>query len=151
MPILNLPMSTLEFSVVDNVKRVMCLVRKKWIVLTPEEWVRQHFISYLNLELGYPLSLMKVEKQILVNGLKKRFDIVLYNSLGKMKVLVECKAPAISLSPAVFDQAARYNISLKVPILIITNGMNHFCASVDLSKKSHSYLKNIPSYNEVNT
>jgi hypothetical protein len=92
---------------------------------------------------------MKVEKEILVNNLKKRFDIVTYNASGEMKVLIECKAARIELDASVFDQAARYNLSLKVPYLVITNGMKHYCAEVSVESKSISYLNNIPTYKEV--
>ena len=149
LPVLNLPETTLELVSVKGVLKVRCLVRKKSIILTPEEWVRQHFIFFLYKKLGYPLSLMKVEKQILVNNLKKRFDIVTYNASGEMKVLIECKAARIELDASVFDQAARYNLSLKVPYLVITNGMKHYCAEVSVESKSFSYLNNIPTYKEV--
>ena len=88
LPILNLPETPLELARVEGVLKVQCLVRKRKIILTPEEWVRQHFIYFLYKKLGYPLSLMKVEKQILVNNIKKRFDIVTYNASGEMKVLI---------------------------------------------------------------
>ena len=149
LPVLNLPETPLELVSVKGVLKVRCLVRKKSIILTPEEWVRQHFIYFLYKKLGYPLSLMKVEKQILVNNLKKRFDIVTYNSSGEMKVLIECKAARIELDASVFDQAARYNLSLKVPYLVITNGMKHYCAEVSVESKAISYLNNIPTYKEV--
>ncbi len=148
-PELNLPMVKLEISKSGEHFMVKCLVRKKQIVLTPEEWVRQQFINYLSTDLGYPLSLMKVEKQILVNGLKKRFDIVCLTNRGDMKLLVECKSSTVKLTPATFDQAARYNMTLNVPYLCITNGLDHFCASVISEEESVVYLKNIPSYKEV--
>ena len=149
LPVLNLPETPLEVLRVEGVLKVQCLVRKKKIILPPEEWVRQHFIYFLYKELGYPLSLMKVEKQILVNNLKKRFDIVTYNASGEMKVLIECKSARIDLDASVFDQAARYNLSLKVPYLVITNGMKHYCAEVNLESKAISHLNNIPAYKEV--
>jgi len=149
LPTLNLPKTPLKLVRVEGALKVQCLVRKRKIILTPEEWVRQHFIFFLHKNLDYPLSLMKVEKQILVNGLKKRFDIVAYNARGEMKVLVECKAARIELDASVFDQAARYNLNLKVPFLVITNGMKHYCAEVNTESKSISYLDNIPSYEEV--
>ena len=146
---LNLPQTELNIQSYEEGYKVKCLVRKKFIMLTPEEWVRQHFISYLNNELKYPISLMAVEKEILVNKKKKRFDIVCSDNTGKFKVLVECKAPKIAVNASTFDQAARYNMTLKVPFLIISNGLKHFCASVDFSEKSVHYLENIPSYDEL--
>jgi len=148
-PRLSLPMSGLKLKTDNDVTSVFCLVRKKWIILTPEEWVRQHFIAYLNSELNYPLSHMAAEKQIIVNGLKKRFDISCANSSGKIILLVECKSADIELSNATFNQAARYNLTLKVPFLIITNGMTHFCAKIDLDNSSIDYLREIPSYETI--
>ncbi|MFK7757718.1 MAG: type I restriction enzyme HsdR N-terminal domain-containing protein [Flavobacteriales bacterium] len=147
---LNLPRAPLVLSEHDGILKVKCLVRKKLIILTPEEWVRQHFIHYLNLELGYPLSLMKVEKQLKVNDLIKRVDIACVTSKGDMKLVVECKSVHVALDASVFDQAARYNMALKVPYLCITNGLNHFCAEVSDGAESINYLKHIPDYASVN-
>lgn len=149
LPKLNLPVTHLELSEVSGVLKVKCLVRNKLIILTPEEYIRQQFIGFLNKELEYPLSLMRAEKQILVNGLKKRFDLVCYTNKGEMQLLVECKSMHVALSPGAFDQAARYNQTLCVPYLCITNGLEHFCASVDAENGKVSYLKNIPSYNQL--
>ena len=114
LPVLNLPETPLEVLRVEGVLKVQCLVRKKKIILTPEEWVRQHFIYFLYKELGYPLSLMKVEKQILVNNLKKRFDIVTYNASGEMKVLIECKSARIDLDASVADNIKSLAAAKKV-------------------------------------
>ncbi len=148
-PKLNLPQTSLRIETENGVLKVRCLVRKKMIVLTPEEWIRQQFIGYLNTSLHYPLSLMKVEKQIQVNDMNKRFDIVCVTNTGQMKLLVECKSMNVKLNAAVFDQAARYNQSLAVPYLCITNGLEHFCAFVKSEDGSVSYLENIPNYNQV--
>ena len=101
---------------------IFCLIRKQWLLLTEEEWVRQNFINYLTTVLQYPLSLIAVEKELLLNGLKKRFDILVYNSTHQPWMLVECKAPQIPLSEAVLQQALRYHMSVPVEYIIITNG-----------------------------
>ena len=116
------------------------------MILTPEEWVRQHFLLYLHAELGYPFSLLAVEKTISVNHMKKRFDIAVFDSSAKALILVECKAPEIKLSQATLDQAGRYNISMNVPYMIVTNGINHFCFKIDRKKNSWELLDHIPRY-----
>lgn len=102
---------------------IYCLIRKQWLLLTEEEWVRQNFINYLISVEHYPASLIAVEKELLLNGLKKRFDILIYTTLHQPWMLVECKAPQVALTEAVLQQALRYHISLPVDYIIITNGM----------------------------
>jgi hypothetical protein len=101
---------------------LFCLIRKQWLLLTEEEWVRQNFINYLISALHYPASLIAVEKELLLNGLKKRFDILVYNTRHEPWLLVECKAPHVALSEDVLQQVLRYNISIPVTYLVITNG-----------------------------
>ncbi|ANE50263.1 restriction endonuclease subunit R [Flavisolibacter tropicus] len=103
---------------------IFCLIRKQWLLLTEEEWVRQNFINYLISVVNYPASLIAVEKELLLNGMKKRFDILVYNTSHQPWLLVECKAPHVSLSEDVLQQALRYNISVPVLYIIITNGTN---------------------------
>ncbi len=148
-PLLNLPTGSLELAEKEGHVKVKCVIRKRWIILTPEEWVRQHFIQYLVREKEFPLSLMKAERQIPVNGTKKRFDLVCYDNRGRMIVLAEFKAASVQLSEATFDQAARYNLELKVPLVIISNGLTHFCAEVNHESGSFSYLNEIPKYEEA--
>lgn len=125
------------------------IVRKRWVVLTPEELVRQHLIHYLHEDKGYPLSLMAVEKGLKVNGMNRRTDLVVFNNSLKALLIAECKAPEVKISGATFDQAARYNMTLQVPYLLITNGMEHFCCSVDMVEGKVNYLKSIPLYTEL--
>jgi len=146
---LNLPHVKLTLADTDKGLRVKCLVRKKLILLTPEEWVRQHFINFLNVELGWPLSLMMAEKEIRVNGLKKRFDIVCANNNGDLIMLIECKAADVLVGKNTFDQAARYNMALSVPYVVISNGIKHYCAKVNLDSKEIEYLKEIPAFSVV--
>lgn len=119
-------------------------VRKKYLKLTPEEWVRQHWIKYLHLELGYSLQLMQVECELRVNGVRFRFDLLLNNTVGNAQVLCEFKAPHIKIDQKVFNQAAKYNLELKVPYLVLSNGITHYVAHCDFDTKKVSLIKNLP-------
>lgn len=129
--------------------RVFDEVRKSWYVLTPEEWVRQHLIQFLNRDKGCPISLMAVEKSLKYNGMAKRSDLVVYSEDTKALLLVECKAPEIKISKEVFDQAARYNMTLRVPFLMVTNGMEHFCCQIDFDLSSYHFMPEIPSFSQM--
>ena len=111
----------------DGKKYIFDVVRKKFVFLSPEEWVRQHIIHYLIDDRGVSKSLLAVERGIELNGLKKRFDIVVFSNSGKPKMIIECKAPNEKLSETVFEQIARYNLSLNVDYLWVTNGHYNFC------------------------
>ncbi len=122
------------------------VVRKKYLLLTNEEWVRQNFIHYLNKEKKYPLGLMGVEQMVKYNSLKTRADIVMYNTLGKAHIIVECKAPDVKITQDTFNQIAKYNSQLKVKYLLVTNGMNHYCCKMDYERNRIAFLEEIPSY-----
>jgi hypothetical protein len=113
-------------------------IRRKWLLLTDEEWVRQNFVAFLIAEMKYPASLIALEKSLVLNGLKKRFDILIYDAAHQPWMLVECKAPQVALGEAVLQQALRYNITIPVPYLIITNGAVTFGWG-----KEHGVLKNL--------
>lgn len=130
----------------ENKPFIFDQIRKKYIVLTPEEWVRQHTVSFLIHELKYPLSRIAIERQLKVNNLTKRFDIVVFDNLGAPLILVECKAPKVKISQETFDQIARYNLQLNAPLLMLTNGLNHYYCSLNNVKKSYDFLANLPSY-----
>lgn len=119
-------------------------VRRKWVVLTPEEWVRQHTVRYLQQEKGYPAGRMAIERGLKVNGMQRRTDIVVYDSMGAPKMVVECKAPTVAISQSTFDQIARYNLTLRVPILYVTNGLSHFCCRIDFVTSSYTFLAEVP-------
>ncbi|AXT20490.1 type I restriction enzyme HsdR N-terminal domain-containing protein [Flavobacteriaceae bacterium AU392] len=121
-------------------------IRKKFMVLQPEEWVRQHCIKHLILEKSCPKSLINVEKELIINNLKKRYDIVVYNPDGSIYLIVECKSPKINITQHTFDQIARYNLSLNAKYLMITNGINHYYCKMDLNKERYEFLKEIPRY-----
>jgi type I site-specific restriction endonuclease len=147
---LNLPSCELKIRDHGVKTEVFDFIRKKYVVLTSEEWVRQHFIHYLVQYIQIPPTLIAVESALKFNRLKKRSDIVIYNTKGKPCLVVECKAPEIALSQDVFDQAAMYNMTLKVPFLVITNGMVHYVCRIDHEKKSFTFLKELPPFNELN-
>ena len=146
---LNFPNSSVRLESVGGQRRIFESVRKKWLVLTPEEWVRQHLIKFLIEEKDCPVSLIAVERGLDYNGLSWRSDLVLYNRLGLPVLLAECKAPEVSIDQSVFDQAARYNLILQVPFLLITNGIKHFCCLIDISNQSWKFLGYIPTNKEI--
>jgi len=125
------------------------IIRRKWIVLTPEEWVRQHFIHYLITEKQVPSTLISVEKKVILNKLTKRMDIVLYNRNGNPYMIVECKRDSIALSTAVFQQAAVYNLPLKVSYLAITNGIEVLSAEINHEKHSFELIDGLPDLSSL--
>jgi hypothetical protein len=124
-------------------------IRKKNIVITPEEWVRQHFVQYLIRQKHYPKTLIKLEGGHKLHGMAKRSDIVVYNSAGSKILLVECKAPAVTIDQKTFDQVARYNMVHKVNLLAVTNGLQHFYCRVDFEKGNYQFTKELPDYREI--
>lgn len=141
-PQLNLPQASLK----TKSDQVWDRLRKKFVLLTPEEWVRQHFIAYLIDHLGYPEGLMASEYTLAYNGMKKRCDIVGFDSSLQPFFIVECKAPSVEISQDTFYQIARYASSLKAQMLVLTNGLNHYCARIDIKEDKLIYLKEIPSF-----
>ncbi|KRO70296.1 MAG: restriction endonuclease subunit R [Cryomorphaceae bacterium BACL11 MAG-121128-bin16] len=146
LPKLNLPNVVLKTKLVEATTQVFDVVRKKYFKLTAEEWVRQHFINYLNKDKNYPFGLMGVEQMIKYNNLKTRADIVLYNIDGIPNMIVECKAPNMNITQDTFDQIARYNFKLRVKYLVVTNGLQHFCCEMDYKKNQILFLKGIPNF-----
>ena len=146
LPQLNLPIAALKTKLVEGTTQVFDQVRKKYLVLTPEEWVRQYFIHYLNQEKNYPLGLMGVEQMVKYNGMQTRADIVLYTLKGKPNMIVECKAPNVKITQDAFNQIAKYNFKLKVKYLVLTNGIQHFCCQMDYEMNEIKFLEEIPTY-----
>lgn len=126
--------------------RIFDVIRKKFVDLQPEEWVRQHVLHFLINDKNYPKSLINVEKELKVNALKKRYDIVIYNSDGSILLLVECKAPEIKITQETFDQIARYNSQLDATYLMVTNGMAHYYCKMNLQEEKYTFLKDIPDF-----
>jgi hypothetical protein len=143
---LNLPSYELKLKVVDGKIFVFDIVRKRYVVLTPEERVRQMILVFLIKDKEYPKSLLAVEKKIVLNTLTKRCDIVVYDKQGEALMIVECKAPNIDITQEAFDQVARYNMKLKVKYLLVTNGLKHYCCFIDFEKSNYFFLEEIPEY-----
>lgn len=146
---LSLPAYDFRYIVKENKKYIFDIIRKKYVLLTPEEWVRQNFIRYLINEKGYIQSLIRVEMFFKLNRLAKRADIALFNRNGQPKVLVECKSPKVTINQVVFEQVARYNLGFKVDFLIVTNGLQHYCCKMDYEKKSYDFVNEIPSFEMI--
>ena len=144
---LNLPKYPYKVKNRENKLYIFDIIRKKYIVLTPEEWVRQHFVNYLILDKNYPKSIIAIEKQLNFNGLVKRTDILIFNKLGLPDIIVECKSPKIKISQDTFDQIARYNLKLNANYLIVTNGLQHYYCKLDHQNSRYIFLKEIPRYN----
>ncbi len=119
-------------------------IRKKWLVSQPEELVRQLTIIYLTDTLHYPIKLIQVEKQLEINQVKHRYDILVYDRDMRPYLLIECKAPQIAVNQHVFDQIARYNYGLSVPYLFVSNGLNHYCCSMNYEEKNYTFLDHVP-------
>ena len=146
MQILNFPLYEFRFKNSENKLYIFDIVRKKFVSLTPEEWVRQHTIQFLLKEKKYPQSLMNVEKQIQVNQLTKRYDMVVYRSDGSIFLAVECKAPQVKITQQIFDQIARYNMTLKAENLMVTNGLHHIFYQIDYVNQKYVFLEELPDF-----
>ena len=143
---LNFPKYNFRFKSNENKTLIFDIIRKKFVVLTTEEWVRQHTIHFLTSEKKYPISHINVEKQLQLNDMVKRYDIVVFNKDRTIKIIVECKAPSIKTNQQTFDQIARYNLVLKSETLMVTNGLEHFFCKMDFANKKYLFLKDLPSY-----
>lgn len=147
---LNFPTYTFRFKNSENKVSIFDEIRKKFVMLTPEEWVRQHVVRFLLEEKKYPKSIVNVEKTLKINGLTKRYDVVVYNPNGSILILVECKAPEIKISQSTFDQIARYNLILKAEYLMVTNGLNHYFCQMDLVNEKYQFLESLPNFEPNN-
>jgi len=143
---LNFPAYQFRFKSSENKISIFDQIRKKFIVLTPEEWVRQHTVSFLIEDKKYPTTHINVEKLIHVNNTKKRYDIVIFNPDGSIFLIVECKSTKIKITQNVFDQIARYNLVLNAQYLMITNGLQHYYCQMDYQLQRYSFLEDIPVY-----
>jgi len=143
---LNFPAYQFRLRQHDLVKEIFDEVRKRWVTLTPEEWVRQNVVRWLQEEKKYVASLMALEKQIKVNGLLRRCDVVCHNANAEPLLIVECKAPDVRITQDVFDQAARYNRVIAAKYFLLTNGRQHFCCEMDTENQQWKFLKELPIY-----
>ena len=128
---------------------ILDTIRRKFVRLTPEEWVRQHFVQYLINEGKYPPGLIGIEILVPLNRIRKRVDILIHNRRGEPVMIVECKEPDVKLEDKVFDQIYLYNMALKVPYLVVTNGIEHYAFKVDFVEKKREYLLAIPLYEDI--
>ncbi|HET8738092.1 MAG TPA: type I restriction enzyme HsdR N-terminal domain-containing protein [Pricia sp.] len=143
---LNFPAYGFRLKNSENTTRIFDVIRKRFVVLQPEEWVRQHVINYLMLDKKYPKGLINVEKQLKVNTLNKRYDVVVFKPDGHIAVLVECKSPEIAITQHTFDQIARYNLPLKADYLMVTNGLQHYFCEMDFVAEKYRFLTDIPDF-----
>lgn len=146
---LNLPPCTLKIIKRDEKPYVFDILRKRYVALTPEEWVRQNFTHFLIEHKGYPTALLANEVSLNLNGTSKRCDSVLYNSTAKPRMIIEFKASHIELTQKVFDQISRYNMALHVDYLIVSNGLQHYCCRMNYETLTYSFLPHIPHYSEL--
>lgn len=149
MLLLNLPSFEVKIVINQGKRLIFDSIRKKYVALTPEEWVRQHFVNWLVTEKGYPASLMANEVQIQLNSTRKRCDTVLYDTSLRARMIVEYKSPDVEITQHVFDQITRYNMVLKVKYLVVSNGLHHYCCCVDYEHGSYRFLTEIPDYSAL--
>lgn len=146
---LNLPVYPLRLKDEAGQRWVFDEVRKKFLVLTPEEWVRQHLVHFLIQQKQFPKSLIQVEGGLKYNGLQKRSDVLIYNQKGEKLLLAECKAPSVKITQDVFDQIARYNFVHRVQWLLVSNGLEHFCCKLNWETESYQFLPELPLFSQL--
>lgn len=147
---LNLPPREFNIKTSENGNRLIFdNLRRRFVNLSPEEWVRQNFVEYLIIDKGFPKGLMCNEISLTQNGISRRCDTIVADRFGKPFVIVEYKAPHIHITQQVFDQICRYNMVLHAQYLIVSNGLNHFCCRIDYANNSYSFLRDIPAYNDL--
>ncbi|MBN2863960.1 MAG: type I restriction enzyme HsdR N-terminal domain-containing protein [Bacteroidales bacterium] len=148
---LHLPEYSFRIITQANKEMIFDPLRKKYVRLNPEEWVRQNFVQYLIQEGKYPPGLIGVEVMFIFNRLRKRADILVHNRKGEPVLIVECKSPDIKLDDQVFDQIATYNLQFRVPWLVVTNGMTHYACRFDPVQNKFNDLLSIPLYEDLLT
>ena len=146
---LNLPTYEIKIAQKGNKQQIFDFLRRKYVALTPEEWVRQHFVHYLVEHKGYPAGLMGNEIELTIGEKRMRCDTVLYNKVAKPQMIIEYKSPKIKLQQKTFDQISAYNLLLKVDYLIVSNGMQHICCRMDYENQKHYFLEDIPDYQNL--
>lgn len=145
---LNFPEYNFKIKTESEQTQIFDVFRKKYIALTPEEWVRQHLATYLVEEKKYAKGLVEIEKSISLNNLQKRADILISDRSGKPYLLAECKAPSVKITQDTFEQIARYNLVFKVPFLVVSNGLEHYSCQIDFDTNKIIFLKEIPAFKE---
>ena len=142
---------TPDFEIINRDGREMILdtLRQKYVVLTPEEWVRQNFVRYLIEGLGFPLGLTAIETGFVFQGMQCRADVLVHDRQGKALLMGECKAPEVKLKQSVFDQVGRYNTVVQAIYLVVTNGLQHYCCAIDRENNSYRFLDALPRYEDI--
>ena len=148
-PELNLPSTDLRVTIKDDKELIFDSLRRKYVALTPEEWVRQNFVSFLINHKGYLAGLMNNEVSLVQNSIKRRCDTLVSDKYGNPIVIVEYKAPNVEITQKVFDQIVRYNYVFRAKYLIVSNGLNHYCCCINYDEGNYSFLKEIPSYADL--
>lgn len=148
---LNLPPHPFQLQIKEDQVYIFDELRKKHLLVTPEEWVRQHWIQHLINEKEFPKGLIQSEGGLTLNSLKKRTDLVMFDRNGERLLIAEFKAPSIKISQAVFDQISRYNIIHRVPFLLVSNGLEHYYCQVDFEKSTYVFLEELPKFEELIT
>lgn len=143
---LNFPDFSFRLQIINSKTYIWDIIRRKFVLLQPEEWVRQHAVQYLINEKNYPASLINVEKKLTIEHINKRYDIVVFTPNAQPFLVVECKAPQVAITQKTFDQIARYNLSLKADFLMVTNGINHYFCQLDYHNGRYVFLKELPYY-----
>ena len=146
---LNLPPYATKIVLRDGKNMIWDVIRRKYVALTPEEWVRQHFVHFLIEHKGYPVSLLANEVALTLNGTSRRCDTVLYDRTLSPRMIVEYKAPHIPITQKVFDQICRYNLVFHVDYLIVSNGLSHYCCCMDYANNSYQFLPEVPEYSSI--
>jgi hypothetical protein len=146
METLNLPAYEFRTTEQEGKRHIYDSARQTYVRLTPEEWVRQHFVQYLIQELGVPAGLVATEARFRYQGQPWRADVVVHDRSGAPLLLVECKAPSVPIRQDAFDQGARYNLVLDAPYLVVTNGQEHYACRVDVDSGEYAFLDDLPSY-----
>jgi hypothetical protein len=146
---LNLPEYSFRLKTTEGKDFIFDSLRKKFVRLTPEEWVRQNFVQFLLSEKNFSPSLTVVEALVKVNSNPQRADMVVFDRSGKPILIAEFKAPEIKISQQTFDQIVRYNMQLKVKFLIVSNGIEHFCCSIDYAENTYAFLPEIPDFANI--
>ena len=146
---LNLPPYATKIAVRNGKNTIWDVIRRKYVALTPEEWVRQHFVHFLIEHKGYPASLLANEVALTLNGTSRRCDTVLYDRTLSPRMIIEYKAPHIPITQKVFDQICRYNLVFRVDYLIVSNGLSHYCCRMDYAHQSYEFLTDVPEYGEL--
>jgi len=142
---LNLP--AFEYKIIEKESKpfIFDVIRRQYVALTPEEWVRQHFVHFLIEHKGYPQALMANEVQLKLNGMSRRCDTVVYDRTLRPRAIVEYKAPTVNITQQVFEQICRYNMVLQVEYLIVSNGLTHYCCKMDYTTRSYTFLREVPA------